>query len=228
MYSSNFHTQENPLLADDGRCFSPFSERDGLETNPAEVLHEHLGVVLRRLAVEAHVEALAVELVEAAQLHQRHEARLQIADGGLGVEEDEHGLAVVFTGDESAEPGAADIVPHLDPLAHGAALREAVIAGGNGRGVRWRRQTDAAVVGSVDGLVVGVIVNVVHTHCKRVLAGRVPLTKENGLQCLTEESLTLFRNGACSPPSARHAETLVRRAQFVTDGIGGEGGTLWR
>jgi hypothetical protein len=58
------------------------------------------------------------------------------------------------------------------------------------------------------------------TQYKRVFANLAPLTQENRSQCLAEESLTLSRNGVCSPPSARPS--------FGGRVFGSEGGTLRR
>lgn len=157
-----------------------------------------------------------------------HLPRFEVTADDAFIEEDKHGLLATFlmTSHEAPEACCAHVIPHFEPLLYQAAsllvVHEAVFRARFRR--RRRRQSmvvdSAVVVGDDVGLVA---IDRLHTRHKRVLAGQVPLTKENSLQCLAEEPLTLSRDGVCSPPSAHlgQAPGLVAAVRV----IGGEGGT---
>jgi hypothetical protein len=134
---------------------------------------------------------------------ERNIPSLEIPRNNRLIKEDKHSLLALLLRHKPAEPDAAHIIPHLDPGAHAVCALE----------LRLGRIQDArGIPVDLDAVVV------MHTHYSRVLARLAPLTQENSTQCLAEESLTLSRNGICSPPSAGAA------AGF--GGARGEGGTL--
>lgn len=120
------------------------------------------------------------------------------------VEENKEVLLLAFSRDKAPEARIPDIVPDLDPTAHQPMPHSPVLT----------QRSDS-----------------LRTRHKRVLPDRVPLTKEDGLQCLAEEPLTLFRHGIRSPPSTR-PDALRLAAEEVGVGVdvgvgcgGVEGGT---
>jgi len=116
------------------------------------------------------------------------------------LEENEESLLLAFARNEAPEARIPDIVPNFYPTTHHAMRRLPVLT----RGIDKMR-----------------------TRHKRVLPDGIPLTKEHGLQCLAEESLTLFRHGIRSPPSMR-PDTLRLAAEQVGVGRGGAEGGTWR
>lgn len=128
---------------------------------------------------------------------------LEIGSNNGLVEKDEKGAQSILVGDETAEAQAGSILPDLDPLTHATGGRTSQVDGAVGR--RRRRRQRSTSVG------LRLVVVITHTHHKRVLSDGVPLTKENGVQCLAEESLTFFRDGVCGASAARASlETRTR------------------
>lgn len=212
------------------------AEGGELEADPAEVLGEDIEGLLLSVAVDADHEAGAGEVLDGAQFEESHQSRrqsqcmpweksrsinlpgLEVTPNHVLIEEDDHSLFVVLLCHEAAEADTAHIVPDLDPVAHQTLLLD-IAESSQSRRVR----SATRILSYIDAIVVDDIGsrNTLHTHNKRVLLSQVPLTKENSPQCLAEESLTLSRNGVCSPPSARPSNG-VRRC------FGGEGGTRRR
>jgi len=120
-----------------------------------------------------------------------------LADKSI-VEENEQALLVALTSHKAPETSVTCIIPYLNPIIH-TSMRCLKVS-----------------IQNVDSM---------RIHHKRVLLDCNPLTKEHGLQCLAEESLTLFHDGIRSPPSTRPEALLVRLRELGVGCIGGKGGT---
>jgi hypothetical protein len=148
------------------------------------------------VAVDAHDKAVAGEVVDFAEFEEGHEAgwrvsdvekrsdvgmrvkdlpSLQISHDDRLVEKHEHGLLVLvfFVRHEAAEPYATDIIPHFDPVAHDAIVRD--------QNVRLRTVHEAIRISVYFVMTVVVAILVVftmRTQNQRVHA-LLPLTQEN-------------------------------------------------
>ena len=215
------------MVADNVALLGKIPQGGELKANPAEILGKKLKGGLLGVTVETDYQTIAGESVDSTELQESHQTTtvdqrmapvshqkrgnlpsFEVTTYDILVEEDDHGFLVDAFGNEATEADAADVVPDLDPV------------GNHGVPVDVGECVDAVVIDDL-GSSSGIVVIVMHTHHKRVLLGQVPLTKENSPQCLAEESLTLSRDGVCSPPSARLANSVGRL-------LGGEGGTRRR
>lgn len=119
----------------------------------------------------------------------------QFLAGKRFVKEDEQIPFLAGTSQKPAKARVTDVIPHLDPAIQQGMLR-------------------------LPFHVVNAAAAQKRTRRQRVLPGRRPLTKEDGPQCLTEEPLTLSRNGVRRPGPTPE---MVEPAGLAHGELGGGG-----
>jgi hypothetical protein len=201
--SLGVHLHEQPRIARKLASLRIFIKRRQRKADPAQIFGECIARSGVGVAIDAHNEAIAGKVVDFAEFEEGHESiscqRLSQKDGTVHcdipslevtsnnslVEEHKHCLLSALLRHEPAEAHTANVIPHLDAVADDT-----------------RVPCEERVLGR-DAIIA--LSRTMHTHRKRVLARQSPLTQENSAQCLAEESLTLSRDGMCSPRLSRYS-----------------------
>jgi hypothetical protein len=123
------HIHKQPLLTRQLPRLAEIIQRRQAKANPTQILDQRIAARNFSVAINAHDEAIACEIVDFAEFQESHEPSLEITHNDRLIEEDEHGFLffLLRVRYEAAEPDSADVIPHFDIVAHDAVIPHRII-----------------------------------------------------------------------------------------------------